>query len=407
MYSNLKAVFDDELKDLVLNRSFMNNLKMFAKRFMTKNQEHIKFFGDALIGAHKLTWGVEDRNELFDDVFDMADYHSIRDNINSLKSINPAFKVSSDPMNNVVMYLVAKLHTNKQLSASENQECQALLLHVMHYRFICSLQNHYFPHQADIGVSRQAFSELSNKFDLKVQGSWQRWIDGRAQDILRKDGLHYKLITQYSSDDNDIIKMINDIQGRIRQMYKNIYAVWHKVYEEKNKIHSTSQMMEGEDGLELKDQSNGFLRYKRYIVEIVPEQASFIRRELVSVVTGMCRSMPSEAFMESLMYISDNYQTSRAKYLEPIVEETVVHALNYLVSNKIPANDLRTVLTRLSASYSSSRTEDQLLLGIKESLGKEMRLFLPNNRHSAIPSIRTGVMLYIVLRTLTMKHYSA
>lgn len=406
MYKSIKDVFDDELSHLKLDKRFSNEVFKFVKSFMTRNQEHIGFFGDALIGVHRIRFENEDRVEFFDDILD-ADYHSIRDNLYSLKTINPKFKVSSDPMNNTIMYLVHKLNKNKLMSPADNKDLQRYLVHLMHYRWICSLQTHYFPHQASPEIARAAFSALSNKFDLKTAGSWQKWIELRTEDILRSDGLHAVTIDKYT-DDEAIVKMLNDMQGRIRGMYRNVAEVFHREYEGANRINSTSALMEGNDGEKvLKDQSNDFIAYRRYIAQTIPEPSSFIKKELVGIIESMRPNMPEDAFEQSLDYLSDNFQIRRNKQLEPLIDEIMLHALNFFADNKIRLNDLKQALNRLSSIYSASGTQDAALLAIKEKMGKELTYAIPSRKHSAIPSVRTGVMLYIVLRAITMKHYTA
>ena len=406
MSKQILDMFNEETKALKLDKQFVLRVKKFSIGFMTKNLEHIRFFGDILIGANKIVWSQEDRNEFFEDTLDGLDFLSIRAELASCEAINTKFKVSSDVTNNTIMYLVYKLSKNTGLSPALNKEAQLYLLYIMHYRFLCSLQTHYFPHLADESISRAASSTLSNQYLLKQCGSWQKWIDRRCEEILKIPSLHSRTLTLYN-DDTDVIEMINDIQGRVRQTYKYLAKVFHDVHEGNNRITSTSAMLETEDGMIVKDQSNGFVSFLRYIHDTVSDSHSFIRTELVDVIVSINTTMPKDSFVESLDYVSDNYATKRSKILEPIINELIVHALNYVTAAKLPLNDLKGVIIKLKSIYTSSRTEDVKLLEIKASLDKELKNAIPARRYTAIPSIRTGVMLYVVLRTLTMKYYSS
>lgn len=404
MSKQILDMLDEETKGLVLDKKFILRVKTFSIGFMTKNLEHIRFFGDILIGANRIVWSQEDRNEFFEDTLDGLDFLTIRSELQSCEAINTKFKVSSDVTNNVIMYLVHKLSKTRGLSPALIKEGQLYLLYIMHYRFLCSLQTHYFPHLADESIARAASSTLSNQYLLKQCGSWQKWIDRRAEDIIKVPSLHSRTLSLYN-DDGDIVDMINDIQGRVRQTYKYLSKVFHDVHEGNNRITSTSAMLETEDGAIVKDQSNGFVSFLRYINDTIPDSHSFIRSELVEVITSINTTMPKDSFQEALDYISDNYTSKRSKVLEPIVNELVIHALNYVTAAKLPLNDLKGVIIKLKSIYTSSRTEDVKLLEVKSSLDKELKSAVPARRHTAIPSIRTGVMLYVVLRTLTMKYY--
>ena len=64
------------------------------------------------------------------------------------------------------------------------------------------------------------------------------------------------------------------------------------------------------------------------------------------------------------------------------------------------------MLSRLRGVYMSSRSTDPILIDLRERTEKIVEIATNNKNPSNLASTRTGVLLYIVLRTFTMKHYA-
>ncbi|MNV96202.1 hypothetical protein D3C71_1911770 [compost metagenome] len=63
------------------------------------------------------------------------------------------------------------------------------------------------------------------------------------------------------------------------------------------------------------------------------------------------------------------------------------------------------MLTKLRNLYTASRANNDLLLEMRTVGEKVVRKSVKTKNDALVASIRTGAILYLVLRTITMKHY--
>ena len=78
---------------------------------------------------------------------------------------------------------------------------------------------------------------------------------------------------------------------------------------------------------------------------------------------------------------------------------------HYLQQNKVDITNLPLVLVKMRAIYMSSRSIQDDLVEVRE-LASEITEDAVTSRNASVKaSVRTGLLLYLVLRSLTMKHY--
>ncbi|MBN22774.1 MAG: hypothetical protein CL678_15925 [Bdellovibrionaceae bacterium] len=119
--------------------------------------------------------------------------------------------------------------------------------------------------------------------------------------------------------------------------------------------------------------------------------------------------MPERFLTDTLMFMSKHYRSPRYAHIEELVDETLLHAFDYISSNRAilaNPNDLAGMLTRLRAVYMSSRSSDASLLKMRKLSEEIVEKAIKSRNVSIIASVRTGLMLYLVLRAFTMKHYT-
>jgi hypothetical protein len=210
--------------------------------------------------------------------------------------------------------------------------------------------------------------------------------------------------------DNDVVKMLNDTQGRIRDMLKNIYGLFRQIHAQGTKISTTTQLVEHDGEAILKDKSKNLLAYGRYLNSIVTDKNSFIRQELVDVIEKLMYTMPPKLFIETLGFMSDNYRQARAGEIEEVLNEVLIHSFDYLSENRAlirNERDLPGILSRLRGVYMSSRSTDPVLFALRAKTEKIVKHATGNKNPSVIASVRTGVLLYLVARAFSMRHYTA
>lgn len=401
-------VFNDECKHLEIDTKFIRRIHQFQVDFINKNEEHIAFFGGHLLGVHKVRFTPSDENYWFEDLLETNSY-LLKDRLHKLPGINPEFIVSSDIFNISSVWLVHAIFISKKLTERQKEEAMIDVMLIMNYRFITSRLSHYFRWPADPAVAEETYNRLSYKFAIKVHKTWYNVLRNRAIDIISKNSIHYETITKLNSNEGVVI-MINDCQGRIRDMIKNIYDVLKQTSDSGIKIVSTSDVANSFDGASiLKDKINGLTTYTQYIKANISDKNSFIKDDLVKVIERIMSTMPPKLFTQVLEWVSENYGKTKTNIIEEAIDEILVHSFDYLAENRSLLRntvDLVGLLGKLKGVYTSSRSNDPSLLLIREKCEEIAFLATNNKNKNIIPSLRTGLMLYIVSRTFTKSYYS-
>lgn len=407
MATTLKQLFDDACGDLVIDKTTIERIYLFAQGFLTKNPDHMKFFGGSLIGVNPVRWVDTETDHWFEEIIGMDDIDAQK-KIYEVPGIESNWNVASNVLNLSMVYMVYRIYNTPGLDPLVKESAMINVLELLQYRFISSLMYHYFPHPADKATAQTAYSLLTKKYGLKLYGSWSRYITRRAEDIISPGSIHKKAYTEFK-DTKAIVYMLNDIQGRVRSVVKNISAVFYMVKESNQLITSSSMVGNDEEGTYLKDKRSALIAYKQYIVSIIPDENSFVRSELVSIILKKMHTAKGKVFTDALRFLAGHYGEHSRRYLETLVDETLLHAFDYMAKRRIKTNDLPTVIDKLKTLYTASRTADPSVLLIR-SLGDDLVVeALPGSDKGERPVVapeRTAVLLYIVLRTLASKHYS-
>ena len=400
--------FQRECKTLEIDVAFCRRLHAYQVGFVNKNTEHIEFFGGHLTGVHTVKFMPADHDRWFNDVMKIDD-GPLEDALRKLDVIDPEHKiVASDTFNLSCAYLAWAIFNAKSLNDEVRHQAMIDVFSVLQYKFFTSRLHQHFRYPADKEVAEAAYTQLTARFAIKRLGKWSAVFLNRSEDIIGKSSIHYRTVTKMDNDDR-VIYMLNDVQGRIRDMLKNIYHVFKQVNSQGKRIVSVSSVVE-HDGQEiLKDRAKVVPQYIHYIKTVVADKDSFIREELVMVIEKIMQTMPTRLFRETLEYISNNYQQHGAKNLEKVIDGTLVHAFDYLRNHRDSLShkgDLPTLIITMRGVYTSSRTSDPILLDLRKETEEIAKNATGSRNPSTLAAVRTGVLLYLVLRTFTMGHYS-
>lgn len=404
---NIKETFEASLPHLKIDTHLCNSLRKYVQNFMNKNKDHAGFFGGNLLGVHPARFLDSDRHRWFDEIID-ADEETLKVQLHALPSIDPNFFISSNAMNLSCAYLTHAIFRSA-LSAKDKKEAIVNVLLILQFKFITSILQHYFRYPADKAVAEATYASLTQKFAIKEHGSWIGVLTNRCEDILAPTSIHYDVISRFDQDE-DIVNMLNDVQGRIRSMVKNIYRVMLRVREEGTKIGTTSNVV-SHDGEEiLRDKINGLGNYIHYLKSVVGDKNSFVREELLGVVGKILPSAQARYLRPALEFISAQYFKENHKDYERVFTLTLVHSYSYLSNNRSAVRsgtDLGDMLIKLRGAYTSSRSNDTDLLELRESVETLIRPSVDSRTASVLSSVRTGVLLYLVARAYTMQYYSS
>jgi hypothetical protein len=374
---------------------------------VAKNDQHLEFFGGNLTGVHTVRFVEDDRDRLFSEVLE-ADDRTLEERLHSLKTVNPEWKVSSDVFNISSAWLIHAFCTSKHLDEEQRFEGMVRVCQYLQYKFLTSRLFQLFRYPADKEVAAATYAQLTYKFALKVHGSWGKCLRARAEAVCGPESIWRQQIEQFD-EDYGVTLMLNDVQGRIRDMLKNIYGVFLKVHEEGGRIKSTSATIESDGEVILKDRSKSLGHYTRYIRSVIPDRNSFIRQELLDVICDVMDTMPPRLLTTTLEWASLNYAHLHDNHVEAAVDLVMEHAFDYFAEHREflrSAGDLPGMLSKLRGAYMSSRSTDQRLFALRSLVEGIVREATNVRNDSLIAATRTGFMLYVVLRAFTMKHYA-
>lgn len=411
MAETIKSVFDKDCAGLDFGPALAQKLRDYERSFVNKNEDHIAFFGGNLLGVQTVRFQPEDSNRWFEEILETNEDY-LEEKILALPSTHyrqdgQAAHVSSDPMNLSCAYLAHKLYVSPKLSPSLKHEAMVAVMLVLQYKFLTSRLYRLFRYPADKTVAEAAYAQLTKKFAIKQFGSWGAVFRARAEEIVAPHSIHFEAIAKMD-DDKDVIYLLNDTQGRIRDMLKNIYSIQDSARRSGTRVAVTSQMVEHDGESILKDKVKNLPGYVRYLNGIVTDKHSFIRHELTDVIEKIMFTMPARLFHQTLEFMSDNYRQARASEIEDVLKEVLLHAFDYLSQNRSlirNERDLPGILVKLRGVYMSSRSSDPALLELRRKTEKIVRLATDSKNDSVVASVRTGVLLYLVARTFSMHHY--
>lgn len=404
MSKTLDEVFDEHLGHLKFNQALATELYRFQVRFVNKNEEHMAFFGGKLLGVHVVRFSDQDFTNFFD-IIDIDPDKITHEIVHHIPEIKGTWKVTNDVLSMTTMYLIHKFLTTNLMSEEKRERVALDIALIFNYRWIAALIRDYFRFPADPKLAQATYANLSNRYLIKRLNSWQEVLTYRANEMLGKESIHRNTLLKFNNN-SDIIYCVNDSQGRIRDMVKNIYGEMVATRDSGERIHINSGTTIDTDGVDvIKDRIHGLEIYTNYILSVILDKDSFIKQELTQVIVKVMHTMQERGFKRVLEWISNNAGTS--PQVEEFVRLVLVHSFNYLSEHgSVLKNtkDLSGMLAKLKGIYNSSRSSDEDLLKLRDIGTKIVYDSIGKTNEQTVAAIRTGVMLYICLRTYT-KHY--
>lgn len=406
MYQLVKEVFEDKAKDLEADKFLADKIHRYKQHFINRSKEHAAFFGGNLLGVNPVRFLDSDREKWFDEII-QADEEILRAYLHELPGINPEWHVSSNVMNLSCAYLAHKFF-HSELPAHQKRQAMFDVFFILQSKFASSILGHFFKFPAPKEVAEATYAALNMKFIMKEKGSWMGVINHRCEEILSRTSPHYNAISSMNSD-KEIVDMLNAIHGAIKGYIKNMREVMERVRLTGGKVSSVSSVA-GVDGEEiLKDKTRGPIVYTQYLKSILSDKNSFIREELLMVITKIMPSAKYGHLRSALEHVSANYFKKDHQKIERIVNLSMVHAYAYLAENRVSLRsnvDLSSMLMRLKGAYTSSRSTDPDLLELRSLVEEIIRPAVDSRTEAVVASVRTGVLLYLVSRAYTMQYYS-
>lgn len=398
----LADVFDEHFKDVPMDRGMADRIYRFQIAFLNRDAEHLAFFGSNLIGVHVIRWRIgTDTPKFFHDVC-KVDFAALERDILKVTTIVHEFKISSDLVNLTLMYLIHRLLTSPSLNQSQRERGAYDTALIFFYRCIAIRQSDYFHFPADPKLAAAAAAALTRKFLIKQLGSWRAVMEYRAKDLTNKEGLHYKALVAFTNDDL-IAYAISDSENRIRELYKAYYAVFEQTRASGSRIGASSSTVVDVEGVEkLKEKVRSVEQYINYTRQAIVDKHSFVKPELIKVITDINTNTSQRILTATLTWLSDNYNNPKwHKEIDDWLSTIIVHSFHLLENLKeSETRDYPTLLVNLKNLYLSTRSVDQELSKIRKQGDKLIKAANGRVNTSLAMATRTSTILYVTLRAL-------
>ena len=383
--------------------SLSKQLYTYRVNYMTANREHMEFFGGNLLGVNRVFFKDSDVNNFFD-IFSL-EFSEVVHGVREVTTIDHSFKVGGDVFNLTIMYLIHRVLTSK-MSNSHKQKAAHDLAMIFFCRCAAILISANFNYAADPKVAQLAYSNLSQKYLIKRLGSWNLVMDYRANALLAKSSPHWNTI-QYFREDPKIQYAIADSQGRIRDMFRGYYSELMLVHEDGAFLTQQSPFIAGEDGEEsLREKTTGPETYVFYIRNVISDQATFIKQDLLQIIARNNTNTSVRAVVSTLEWLSAAYTDPKTHKLVDDFISRVLVQMAYFMQNNIEQRshkDIAHVMSNLKNLFLSTRSVDPDLLKIREIGETIIEKSQGKLSTSLMMATRTAVIMYICLRSIVGK----
>lgn len=208
--------------------------------------------------------------------------------------------------------------------------------------------------------------------------------------------------------DEELIKMFSDLQVRMRSMVKNIAEVTYRLHSAGIGVDSESSTIETDDGLKVRDVQRLHSVYKDYLMATVVEPRALIKPELVHIIGEAITTMPESPVFQILTYLSELVRTNDRNAYK-LIDESMMFLFNYLQREGKQDNSLSNItllLEKLKNLLTASKTKDHTILELRRLSEKVVLKGSSIRNKAAVSGLKTGLILYLILRAITKHHYS-
>lgn len=404
MAQSIKSIFDRHGSTIKFDRGLIKKLTDYGVGIVNSSEESVQFFGGNAIGVYPVKFKSSDRHAFLIDLLGLEETE-IRNEVKSLPTVNEDWVRGTDVMNLSCLWLAHRFKTSN-LSAKDKMDGMYQAILVMNFKLITSLMTHFFPHPVNPELSQMIYDELSMKYTLRKEGSWMGLMVERAEDIISESGIHSETLTKFN-DDGDIQYMITDIQGRLRSIIKNLWEVLARIKEKEMKRHKQSYFSNLEGDIVIKDMSKKYNAYRVYMEGVVGSPLNeFIKTDLVTVVTSMLPTLPPHLLAPALISFHQQH-SKKNKMTQEWLDLIISHCFEQVVTDPKTAkkvSNLPELLTYMRSLYTASKAKGDVEK-MRDIGEKFIKKNIRNSNPSVIAVIRTGVMLYIILRMFSKDYF--
>ncbi len=402
-FESIKAIFESHGSHLNVDTRLADKVNVYCKSFINKNDDHIQFFGSNLTGVYPVRMTQVDEMEWIIDLLGL-DGTEIKQQVKALPHINENWVRGTDVYTLSGFWLAYRIMSSSLPIKVKEKALHSTIL-CIHFKYISSIMAHYFRFQVDKAVAQAVYDRLSLKFRLKTEGSWLGLLEYRAKDLVAEKSIHFPTLSTYQPDEG-IQYLITDTQGRMRDVVKNLWSVLAEVrLEDKRGVNKGMIDLDGD--LSVRDVTAQLTPYKDYLMTISKEPNSFLKTEVVNIVCDVMPTMAPDQFKKALqMVVALRLKNDRK--IEDLLDLTMVHIFDQFAKDRTlqkSIKNLPTLVAHMRALYTAPRSKGDVLK-LREGFESLLAKYLKAKPNAGTSAVRTGILLYIVIRTFAKDFYS-
>lgn len=402
-FESIKAIFESHGAHLTIDNRLADKVNVYCKSFINKNDDHIQFFGSNLTGVYPVRMTQVDEMEWIIDILGL-DAPEIKSLVKGLPHINENWVRGTDVFTLSGFWLAYKIMGSNLNIKAKEKALHSTILNI-HFKYISSIMSHYFRFEVDKAIAQAVYDRLSMKFRLKTEGSWLGLLEYRARDVVAEKSIHYPTLATYAPDEG-IQYLITDTQGRMRDVVKNLWSVLAEVrLEDKRTVNKSMIDLDGD--LAVRDVTAQLTPYKDYLMTISKEPSSFLKSRVVEVVCDVMPTMVPDQFRRALQMVVA-LRVKNNQQIEKLLELTMVHAFDQFAKDRSLQKSIKNLpelVAHMRSLYTAPRSKGDVLelrSGFEQLINKYVKI---QNKAGA-SAVRTGILLYIIIRTFSKDYYS-
>lgn len=341
--------------------------------------------------------------------------------IKEIPTIDDNFVVASDPFNVFTIWVTYNILNSKLDNKLKYQAAQSTLL-LLHYKFFTSLVNYRFKYPANEAAMITTYESISNKFDIKVLGTWKKVMEKGADDAIDPVGIHGKTWTTFDND-LKIIYIITDIQSRLRSKINLFYEAYMQVKTEGDLIGSydtvgtdtegQKQIMANEHGIDIAVSSvyQDCMSVSRVVdikaMKLAVALFSAIRldqlKQLIIAFSEECVKLAKLGADDKIIKDKETgaeILVGGHVLIQSIIQQSYRYCRNNDIDIAIPSKFIRGV----KDVYTSSRINEPGILQVRDSVMYHVSTLQGSTRESTVTALKAAFIIYIVLLSLKYMH---
>lgn len=390
------------LKDIKFDQKLYKTYTAMLNQYITKNQDHIEFYGGKLLGVHIVRFTNDDYENFFAPLGITP--KEVTEKLKDFYTVKQNFSLFGDPYYLLGYYMIHKFLTSKDLDKKMHEPAAKVIAMFMNIRIFTSMYTYRFRYPVNRDLAQAVYEGLSGKFMIKKVDSWYDLFMYRTSDLVDNEGLHFKVMNKFDND-KDIINAINDTRNRLSSLITNIYSLTMNYHSKGTKISTTSLTVTDLDGNDkIKDKFNNYLNDITMVKRSLTNEETFVSNNLVDIIIGITKNTNRDYLINTLRWLSDNYLKEH-KIVDGFITESLTSIYDYLNDNNSVNKSVIDLLYLTKNYVISSRSEE----GISEAKNKADEIIkkaIKKSSSSIIIPLRIALILYIFIKAQALRKSS-